>query len=137
MPAQLPGMSHKCVCIALMLFACGQGVPAPVHVGPRWPPARTGYVNPIAAENQAAGDASWNQFIRSVGGQVEAYAERVSAKAGEDVRIMARSSPASPASWTLDRLRLCRRARRPPTGAGHPPPRAPPALRPGLDPRPG
>jgi len=61
-------------------------------------------VNPIAAENQAAGDASWNQFIRSVGGQVEAYAERVSAKAGEDVRIMARSSPASPASWTLYRL---------------------------------
>src|SRR2546430_1553869 len=121
MPAQLPGMSHKCVCIALKLFACGQGVPAPVHVGPRWPPARTGYVNPIAAENQAAGDTSWNQFIRSVGGQVEAYAERVSAKAGEDVRIMARSSPASPASWTLYRLRAGGRAGAPPAPGGAPP----------------
>jgi hypothetical protein len=65
---------------------------------------RTAYVNPIVAENQLAGDVSWNQFTRSAGGQVEAYAERVSAKAGESVQIMARSSAAAGASWTLYRL---------------------------------
>src|SRR6267143_1289570 len=104
MPAQLPGMSHKCVCAALLLSACGQGTPGRVQAGPRWPPVRTAYVNPIVAENQLAGDVSWNQFTRSAGGQVEAYAERVSAKAGESVQIMARSSAAAGASWTLYRL---------------------------------
>src|SRR5437763_1432674 len=104
MPAHLPGMSHKWVCVALLLSACGQGTPGRGQAGPRWPPARTGYVNPIIAENQLAGDVSWNQFTRSVGGQGEAYAERVSAKAGESVQIMARSSAAAGASWTLYRV---------------------------------
>jgi len=62
------------------LSACGQGTPGRGQAGPRWTPVRTGYVNPIVAENQLAGDVSWNQFTRSAGGQVEAYAERVSAK---------------------------------------------------------
>jgi len=97
-------MSYKCACVALLLSACGQGTPGPVQAGPRWPPVRTAYVNPIVPENQLAGDVSWNQFTRSVGGQVEAYAERVSAKAGESVQIMARSSAAAGASWTLYRL---------------------------------
>ena len=75
-------------------------------------------MNPTVAENQLAGDVSWNQFTRSVGGQVEAYAERVSAKAGESVQIMARSSAAAGASWTLYRLGWYGGAGARQTGAG-------------------
>src|SRR5690348_5790429 len=69
---------------------------------PDWPPPRNGYVNPIPAENQRAGDPSWDNFTRSSAGQLEAYADRVSAKAGDTVTLMVRAaSGASNANWTL------------------------------------
>jgi hypothetical protein len=81
----------------------GPDAAPPVH--PLWPPARSGYVNPIPAENQQAGDRTWNQISRPRNGEVEAYADRVSAKAGETVQLMVRADHAgSFLSWTLYRI---------------------------------
>jgi hypothetical protein len=73
---------------------------------PGWPPPRPGYLNPIPAENQRSGDPSWNRgFSRPWAAQVEAYADRVSASAGETVRLMVRTDqPGSGAAWTLYRI---------------------------------
>jgi hypothetical protein len=77
-----------------------------------------GYVNPIPAENALAGDPAW-ALTRGDGApsgsgaakrpaHVEAYADRVSAKAGESIQVMA-SIPAGMGGpmgvrWTLYRL---------------------------------
>jgi len=72
---------------------------------PRWPPPRLGYVNPIPAENARAGDANWRAgFTNPFAKQIEAYADRVSASAGETVRLMVRSDSSRTASWALLRL---------------------------------
>jgi hypothetical protein len=73
---------------------------------PGWPPPRPGYLNPIPAENQRQGDPSWNRgFSRSSAGQLEAYADRVSANAGDTVKLMVRTdAPGSSADWTLYRI---------------------------------
>ncbi|HZX95835.1 MAG TPA: N,N-dimethylformamidase beta subunit family domain-containing protein [Myxococcales bacterium] len=79
----------------------------PVDDGVRhWPPSRAGYVNPITAENQRQGDPSWNRgFTNPWAAQIEAYADRVSAKPGDVVQLMARSDrPGATASWTLYRI---------------------------------
>jgi len=56
----------------------------PTH--PIWPPSRPNYVNPIPGENQKVGDPSWNRgFTRASSSQLAAYADRVSAKAGDTV----------------------------------------------------
>jgi hypothetical protein len=102
---------------ALLSFACQQsGLTyvggtyqdggAPPSPDRRWPPDRPGYVNPIPAENQQSGDPSWNRgFNRSNRGQLEAYADRVSANAGDTVRLMVRSDRAGAgANWALFRL---------------------------------
>ena len=72
----------------------------------QWPPDRPGYVNPVPAENQLSGDASWNRgFNRSNRGQIDAYADRVSASAGDTVQLMVRSDRiGASASWALFRL---------------------------------
>src|SRR5256885_16521557 len=72
----------------------------------QWPPDRPGYVNPVPAENQLSGDSSWNRgFNRSNRGQIDAYADRVSASAGDTVQLMARSDRiGAKASWALFRL---------------------------------
>ncbi|MFL5375374.1 MAG: hypothetical protein ACJ78T_15370, partial [Myxococcales bacterium] len=64
----------------------GDGGGGPIDDGVRhWPPDRTGYVNPIAGENQLAGDFSWNRGFTNpyAGHMIEGYADRVSAKAGD------------------------------------------------------
>jgi hypothetical protein len=63
-------------------------------------------VNPIPGENQRAGDPGWNRgFTRPSQAQLEAYADRVSAKAGETVKVMVRSDRAGcNARWTLYRV---------------------------------
>ncbi|HET7785547.1 MAG TPA: N,N-dimethylformamidase beta subunit family domain-containing protein, partial [Myxococcales bacterium] len=72
-----------------------------------WPPVRPGYVNPVLAENQLQGDASWkrgfsNPYPDHV---IEGYADRVSARSGELVQLMMRSDqPGAFASWTLYRV---------------------------------
>src|SRR5581483_8577771 len=71
---------------------------------PGWPPPRPGYLNPIPAENQRQGDWSWNHIARS-SGQIEGYADRVSATAGDTVKLMVRTDqPGEGASWTLYRI---------------------------------
>jgi hypothetical protein len=73
---------------------------------PGWPPPRPGYLNPIPAENQQSGDASWNRgYTRPSARQLEGYADRVSASAGDTVKLMVRTvEPGSTASWTLYRI---------------------------------
>ena len=72
----------------------------------QWPPERPGYVNPVPAENQLSGDPSWSRgFNRSNRGQIDAYADRVSASAGDTVQLMVRSDRiGASASWALFRL---------------------------------
>src|SRR5437588_7619820 len=72
---------------------------------PRYPGNRLGYVNPIPAENQHTGDPNWRSgFSNPYAKQIEGYADRVSAKAGDAVRLMVRSDAARSASWTLYRI---------------------------------
>ncbi len=71
----------------------------------RWPPPRTGYLNPIPGENQKTGSPTWNSgFSKAQGHQLEGYADRVSASAGDTVQLMVASDAARTASWTLYRL---------------------------------
>jgi len=67
---------------------------------------RSGYNNPIPAENQRSGDPAWDRgFNRSNRGQLEAYADRVSANAGDTIQLMVRSDrTGASASWALFRL---------------------------------
>ena len=76
----------------------------PTH--PKWPPPRPNYVNPIPGENQKAGDPSWNRgFTRPNSGQLAAYADRVSAKAGQTVSLMVNAAARGcGANWTLYRV---------------------------------
>jgi hypothetical protein len=62
-----------------------------------WPPAdRTGYVSPIAAENQQQGDTDLRPSRSTYGArhQIEGYANRVSALAGETVQVMVNADAA-------------------------------------------
>ena len=69
------------------------------------PPSRAGYLNPIPAENALAGDPSWLQgFTSSYAHQIEGYANRVSAAAGESVDVMLNVDSAHDATWQLYRL---------------------------------
>ena len=63
-------------------------------------------MSPIPAENQRTGDASWRSgFSNPWAQQIEAYADRVSAAAGDTVRLMVRSdSTGHSAAWTLYRI---------------------------------
>ncbi|BDG01102.1 N,N-dimethylformamidase beta subunit family domain-containing protein [Anaeromyxobacter oryzae] len=60
-------------------------------------------MNPIPAENANGGDWGWADG-QAGGGHLEAYADRVSAHAGETTRIMARSDVARGVTWVLYRL---------------------------------
>lgn len=96
--------------LALMLAcACSKGGgksdPPPPSPRPDWPPSRTQYVNPIPAENQRPGDPTWSSgFTASWNHQVEGFADRVSASAGESVTVRAHASVAKTGKWTLYRL---------------------------------
>ena len=70
---------------------------------PRWPPPGT-RVNPIPAENQKPGDPSWQSFANSWNHQVEGYADRVSAKAGDTAQVMVNVDVARAATWQLYRI---------------------------------
>ena len=97
-------MRNWCLAVAACAFlACtksGTGDPVITGPGGTYPQDRpAGYVNPIAAENALAGDPGW-ALTRGDGApsgsgaakrpvHVEAYADRVAAKAGESVQVMA------------------------------------------------
>ncbi len=68
-----------------------------------WPAGRpASYVNPIPAENARAGDPGWQDGVGSHA--IEAYTDRVSARAGDQVSVQVRSDAAHPARWALYRL---------------------------------
>ncbi len=73
-----------------------------------WPPAdRTGYVSPIPAENQKQGDTDLLPTRGSYGAkrQIEGYADRVSASAGDTVQVMVNADVAGHnATWQLYRI---------------------------------
>ena len=69
-----------------------------------WPPLRPGYASPIAAENALPGDPTWADGLDAASGEIEGYADRVSARAGETVQVMVQASAPHQASWALYRL---------------------------------
>ena len=73
-----------------------------------WPPPdRTGYVNPIPAENQKQGDTDLLPTRGTYGArhQIEGYADRVSARPGDTVKAMVNADVAGhAASWSLYRI---------------------------------
>src|SRR5207245_10394280 len=90
------------------------GNPPAAQVYPAGRP--TGYVNPILAENALPGDSGW-RIVRGDGApsnalaaakrpvHVEAYADRVSAKVGDVVRVMANVPDGNGSiAWSLYRL---------------------------------
>src|SRR5438874_1503626 len=101
-------MRKICTVATCVLMACSSGGGGggdggqPGDVYPTGRPA--GYTNPIPAENALAGDPTWAvkrgdgapsgraSLQRPV--HIEAYADRVSAKAGETIQVMA-SIPSS------------------------------------------
>jgi len=101
-------MRSLALSICLIVIGCHHG-PSSTNLPPQqprqWPPARpAAYANPIPAENALPGDSSWKTFRESYNHQVEAYADRVSAKAGDSVSVMASADSSIGATWTLYRL---------------------------------
>jgi DNA-binding beta-propeller fold protein YncE len=71
----------------------------------QWPPDRSGYVNPIIAENAHQGTSSWDRMTtRAQHGEIEGYADHVSAHAGDMVQIMVNADSAHLITWQLIRL---------------------------------
>lgn len=72
----------------------------------RWPDNRgPGYENPIVRENALAGDPRWAIFARrNRAGELEGYADRISAKAGASVRVMVSADAPGTLRWSLYRL---------------------------------
>lgn len=87
----------------------GQRPPPEPVVGPVktervWPPERTGYINPIPAENALPGDPDWYGGLVATGREIEGYVNRTSARAGDVVEVHASADAQHPARWTLYRL---------------------------------
>jgi hypothetical protein len=61
-------------------------------------------VNPIPAENERPGEATWNLGRDGAPRDVELYADRISARAGEAVSVMVSASAAQRGTWTLYRV---------------------------------
>ena len=71
----------------------------------RYPGDRTNYVNPIPGENAKAGDPNWQKgYYEAWAKQVQGYLDRVSASAGDSVKVMVSSDSAQSAAWTLYRI---------------------------------
>src|SRR4051812_29221808 len=58
----------------------------------------------IEIENRNSGDPRWNSFMVTNSHFIEAYADRVSATAGDHVQVMASSSRSADAHWRLYRI---------------------------------
>jgi hypothetical protein len=85
-----------------LLNGCTKTEPAKPRVP--WPPSRPGYVSPIAAENQLAGDPNFYDGREATANQIEGYADHTSAHAGDTVQLMVSSDGPHAASWSLYRL---------------------------------
>jgi hypothetical protein len=107
----------SCSMTAAMLFwsACGKGSQQAANPGQQqpnpqqqpartWPPARDGYTNPVPIENGLAGDAHWVDGSDALAREIEGYADRISARAGDTVAVHVSSSASSTATWMLYRL---------------------------------
>ncbi|HEY6001313.1 MAG TPA: hypothetical protein VIV57_00485, partial [Anaeromyxobacter sp.] len=70
-----------------------------------WPVGRPpAYGSPIAAENARPGEPGLRSGRQSFAHEIEAYADRVSARAGEVVGVHASVDAAHGVSWTLYRI---------------------------------
>src|SRR5439155_2963693 len=65
---------------------------------------RPGYVNPIPVENVRAGDLDWLSGPDATAHEIEGYADRISAHAGDTVAVQVSSTVSTSASWVLYRL---------------------------------
>src|SRR5437870_5140368 len=75
------------------------------HAGPRkWPPLRPGYVNPIPDENALAGNPDWLSGPDATAHEIEGYADRISARAGDTLSVQVSSSIFTTATWVLYRI---------------------------------
>ena len=103
--------------LLVLALAAGCGHPSgltPPDGGPPdggarvWPPSdRVGYVSPILAENQQPGDTDLVPTRHTYGAQhqIEGYADRVSANAGDTVQVMVNADVAGHnATWQLYRV---------------------------------
>lgn len=85
---------------ALTLLSCS-GSPG---VGHGTDSGRLGGGNPILDENALPGDPGWRSGTPAQGEELEAYADRSSARAGEIVGVKASASPAAMVDWALYRM---------------------------------
>ncbi|HWV39424.1 MAG TPA: N,N-dimethylformamidase beta subunit family domain-containing protein [Vulgatibacter sp.] len=93
----------------LLLASCSSdptlvAVPQPPKRPPPPPPPPPPYENPIPAENQRPGEWGWDDTYDAWNHQIEGYADRVSARAGDRVRFMLASTEPRTATWRLYRL---------------------------------
>jgi DNA-binding beta-propeller fold protein YncE len=72
---------------------------------PPWPQGRpAGYVSPIPAENARAGDPDFRLGREGSAHQLEAYADHVSARVGQTVRVQVSVDAAHAVRWVLYRI---------------------------------
>ncbi len=110
-------MSARPIVLPLLAFsfalaACGAGPSLPP--GPGSPPASGSdpvggghsvtEVNPIPAENLRQGEPTWNIGRDATNREVELFADRISAHAGETITVMASSSAPHTGTWALYRI---------------------------------
>jgi hypothetical protein len=69
-----------------------------------WPPARPGYSSPIPAENALPGDSDYFDGREAENGEVQGYASRVSAHAGQTMQVMLSTDTPHHVQWSLYRL---------------------------------
>jgi NHL repeat len=80
-------------------------LPPPPALRAPWPVGRPGtYRSPIAAENALPGEPGLRSGRQSFAHEIEAYADRVSARAGESVGVHASVDAAHVVSWALYRV---------------------------------
>lgn len=102
------GLPRSALVAALLVLAsCSSdptlvGGPSPPPKIP--PPPPPPYESPIPAENMRPGEWGWDDTYDAWNHQVEGYADRVSARAGDRVRFMLSSTETRTVTWKLYRL---------------------------------
>ncbi len=107
LPSDLSSMGSSCrhltLVACLVLASCSPESPlVTLPVDPPQPPAP--YESPIPPENQRPGEWGWDDTYDAWNHQIEGYADRVSAGAGDRVRFMLSSTEPRAATWKLYRL---------------------------------
>jgi DNA-binding beta-propeller fold protein YncE len=88
-----------------LLASCNGGDGLVDYPDRRWPPHRPGYESPIPGENRKPADGGVLDDVPSrPSPELEAYLDRVSARAGDPVAVHASSRSAGTVRWSLHRL---------------------------------